>query len=335
MTTMRASESINVEPLAPGGEAQWAEFLAASVNGTLFHDLRFLAYHGTAKFDFRHLVIRRGGEIIALLPGGIVESDRRRLFVSPLGASVGGPAVSSRLNARGTLNLVGAIQNYVLAQGWDGLRITLAPPVYDRHPSQTLSFALFSRGFQLENRWLCHMIPLGGDVDSRYKRLFRQSQASRVRAQLRKGLITVEGGIEKLDAFLSVFQDTYDRHGVKATHTPDEIAELLRRLPDRVRIHLAMIGDAPAGGILTLLVNSQVAYTFYICSSTKYIRESGIIVAFAALIDLLAEHECRWLDLGPSAQLSRLNDGVAFFKEGLGAVGYCRDQWHWRPPGGR
>jgi hypothetical protein len=329
MASTRHSETITVEPLAAGEEDQWAEFLAASGNGTLFHDLRFLAYHPPKRFDFRYLVMRRRGTIIALLPGGIVESNGVRLFVSPVGASVGGPVISPKLDGRGTLALVEALQSYAVTERWDGLRIILAPPIYDQHPSQTLSFALFSRGFQLENRWLCHAIPLEGSHDEPYKRLFRQSQASRVRAQLRKGLRFIEGGIDVLDAFLSVLRDTYDKHRMKPTHTPEEIGDLFRRLPDRVRIHLAMLGDVPAAGILTFILNAHVAYTFYICISTEYARESGSVVAFAALIDRLARQGYRWIDLGPSAQRGRFNDGVAFFKEGLGAIGYCRDQWYW------
>ena len=329
MASSRHSETITVEPLAAGEEEQWSGFLAASGSGTLFHDLRFLAYHPPKRFDFRHLVLRRSGTIIALLPGGIVESDGERLFVSPLGASVGGPVISPKLDGRGTLTLVEALQSYAVTERWDGLRIIVAPPIYDRYHSQTLSFALFSRGFQLENRWLCHSIPLEGSLDERYKKLFRQSQASRVRAQLRKGLTTIEGGIDRLGAFLSVFRDTHDRHGVKPTHTPEEIGDLLRRLPDRVRIHLAMLGNVPTAGILTFILNSHVAYTFYICISTEYACESGSVVAFAALIDRLARQGYQWIDLGPSAQRSRFNDGVAFFKEGLGAIGYCRDQWYW------
>src|ERR1700751_6169333 len=128
MSSTRHSETITVEPLAAGEEDQWAEFLGASGNGTFVHELRFLAYHPPKRFDFRHLVMRRRGTIIALLPGGIVESGGERLFVSPVGASVGGPVISPKLDSRGTLALVQALQSYAVTERWDGLRIILAPP---------------------------------------------------------------------------------------------------------------------------------------------------------------------------------------------------------------
>jgi hypothetical protein len=329
MASTRHSETITVEPLAAGEEDQWSEFLAASGNGTLFHDLRFLAYHPPGKFDFKHLVVRQGGVMIALLPGGIVESGGKRLFVSPLGVSVGGPVVTPELNSRQTLDLIKALQDYAVDQGWDGVRMTLAPPIYDRRPADTLSFGLFCSGFHLENRWLCHFIPLQGESGAGYEKLFRERQARRVRALRRKGMTVVEEGIDGLAAFLLAFRDTYDRHGVKPTHTPDEIADLLCRLPDRVRLYIAFLGHLPVSGTLVFLLNSRIAYTFYISMRSEYAHENGNVVIVAALLDRLAKEGYQWLDLGPSAQFGRFNDGVAFFKEGLGAIGYCRDQWYW------
>jgi hypothetical protein len=322
-------EAISIAPLPAGGETEWAAFLASCNNGTLFHDLGFLAYHQAGRFRFNHLVARRNSAVVALVPGGIVETGGSRVFVSPLGASVGGPAVCAELDSRQMVELIAALQDYAAARGWDGLRMTLAPPIYDRRPAETLSFALSHRGFRLENRWLCHLIPLEASASARYETLFRQSQASRVRAQRRKGMTVIEGGIDQLAAFLPVFHDTYDRHGVKPTHSPAELADLLQRLPDRIRIHIAMLGDVAVAGILVFLLNSQVAYSFYICMSSQYARENGNIVIFAALVDRLAQQGYRWLDLGPSAQIGRFNDGVAFFKESIGAIGHCRDQWFW------
>jgi hypothetical protein len=323
------SDVISLTSLAEGEEGKWAEFLAASPNGTLFHDLRFLAYHPPRRFSFHHLVARRHGKIIALVPGGIVDAAGRRVFASPLGASVGGPAIAAKLDARRTLDLVAALQAHALARGWDGLQLTLPPAVYHSPPADTLGFALFWHGFQLKNRWLCLMIPLADGASGGYTELFRRRQVTRVREQIRKGMTVVEGGIERLPEFLPLFRDTYARHDAAPTHTEDELADLLRRLPDQVRLHIAILDGKPMAGVLLFLLNPQVAYSFCICMSTEHARESGNLVIFAAIVDRLAQQGYRWLDLGPSGQFGRFSDGVAFFKECLGATGHCRDQWYW------
>jgi Acetyltransferase (GNAT) domain len=109
-----------------------------------------------------------------------------------------------------------------------------------------------------------------------------------------------QGG-ERLDDFLEVFHDTYERHGVAATHTPEEIRDLLQRLPDRVRIHLATLGDKPVAGLLVFRLSRSVANTFYICSSTKHPDDRGAAFIIADLIDRLSQAGFRYLDLGPSA----------------------------------
>src|SRR3954470_17511700 len=91
-----STEPIEVLPVAEAGELDGDAYVADSVDGTLFHRLRFLAYHGS-RFAGRerHLVFREGTErVLAVLPlaiettGGVTEAR------SPFGASVGGPALA-------------------------------------------------------------------------------------------------------------------------------------------------------------------------------------------------------------------------------------------------
>ena len=147
------------------------------------------------------------------------------------------------------------------------IEITLPPPCYSFETAGLIEFALFCRGFRVVHRWLCPMLPLTPRSQNGYERTFRSRQITYVRAAKRKGMIGIESGLDALDDFLKVFRDTYARHGVAATHTPEEIRDLLQRLPDRVRIHLAMLGEIPVAGLLVFKLTASVAYTFYICSN--------------------------------------------------------------------
>jgi hypothetical protein len=87
---LTSCDAITVHPYEPGQATEWKAFLEASNNGTLFHDLDFLAYHPLERFDTHHLMFRQNGKLIALLPAAIVsEPDDRRFLKSPYGASVG------------------------------------------------------------------------------------------------------------------------------------------------------------------------------------------------------------------------------------------------------
>jgi hypothetical protein len=325
---VKTAPAIRAEPLG-ADENEWGKFLARCTNGTLFHDLRFLQYHPAGRFRFHHLVFKRNGQPVALLPGGLSGTAEHPIFCSPLGASIGGPAVTAGLSTDLALKLIDALQNHARDQCWAGIEITLPPQCYSFETVGIIEFALFCCGFRLARCWLCPILPLTSPSPNGYEQIFLNRQITSVRAAKRKGMIGIESGLDAMDDFLKVFHDTYARHGVSATHTPEEIRDLLQRFPDRVRIHLAKLGDIPIAGLLVFKLTASVAYTFYICSSTEHLNEHGAAFVIADLIDRLSRAGFRYLDLGPSAHDQKFNKGVTFFKEGLGAVGQCRNRWRW------
>src|SRR5262245_66674573 len=89
---------INIEPLR-ADESEWKQFLSRSVNGTLFHDIRFLRYHPPSRFRFHHLVFKQNGNPVALLPGGISGTKELPTTSSPLSASFGSHVVRPDLRS--------------------------------------------------------------------------------------------------------------------------------------------------------------------------------------------------------------------------------------------
>jgi hypothetical protein len=117
---------LTVRPYLGEDAAAWKAHLAASNNGTLFHDLDVLAYHPDGKFDFHNLVVLKDDRLRAVIPGALL---RDGVFASPSGASVGGPVVRKSLGAEDAVNLVTAVQDYARSQGWHGLEFTQEPSV--------------------------------------------------------------------------------------------------------------------------------------------------------------------------------------------------------------
>lgn len=318
-----------IAPLGPADEPVWNSILATSPNATLFHDLAFLRYHPPGRHRFHHLIARRDGKPVALIPGGLTGDADRPFFTSPVGASIGGPALAPGVHAELARAIVVALQAHTREQGWAGVEFVLPPAIYHPAFADLVSFSLFCAGFRLVHRHLCHVLALTDGDGELFERSFLKRQIGPVRAARRRGVKILECGLDGLERFLQVFDDTYRRHGVTATHSADEIADLLGRFPDRIRIHLAMLDDAPIGGILVLRLTPRVATTFYLCSSTAHVNEHGVAAAMADLMERLRADGCEHLDLGPSASDLNFNGGVVFFKEALGGVGHCRDRWRW------
>ena len=316
-----------IRPYRPADADAWKAFLRDSNNGTLFHDLDFLAYHPPGKYDFRHLVALRGTHIEAVIPGALSADG---IFVSLAGASIGGPAVKTSLSAEACLHLVEALQLYCKSAGWQGIEITVPPPVYNDEPDQIIEFALHVRGFDLVHRSMPLLIPLDRQRGDNYQRLFRQSQRSYVRACRQKGVVVTEAGIEGLGEFLELLAETYARLEALPTHTPEEIGSLFHRIPARLRIWSAKLEGITIASALLFVLNRNICNTFYICDRASHREFHGVTVLVAEAIDALAKRGFRYLDLGPSASSAHFNRGVVSFKESLGARAFCRDRWRWQ-----
>lgn len=319
-----AHAELTTRILPAGDEAGWDRFVAGSNNGTLFHRLTFLGYHPAGRFRFRHLEVLRGGELVAVVPGGV---DADGLYRSPLGASVGGVVLRTGTRTHDAAEIVRAIKDASVEEGWGGVAMTLAPPAWHVEPNELLEFALSHSGFVLARRWLTYMIPLGGgDATKRFSKGTRAA----ARAARRDGDISVrEGGADLLPLFDPLFEATYKRLQTSPTHSRAEIADLMERCPESLRIWVASSGGEPIVAVLLFILNAQACTTFYICSRETDDRSRGSAVLFATMADALAERGYRYLDLGPSAGPDGMNAGVISFKEHLGAVGMCRDEYRW------
>lgn len=308
--------------------APWRALLAQSPDATLFHEPDFLAYHPSDRFQFRTLLIAKGGQPVALLPGGLSGT----VFRSPLGASFGGPVLMPKLQTTEIMAALEALQAYARAEGWSALDLTPPPLPYRADGADALGFCLQSAGFGLGSRMLCHAIALEGQAPH-YEALFR----SRARRNTNKLRVANDprfelqiGGSALLEGFLVTFQETYARHGVAPTHAPEELADLLRRLPDRFKIVLQRFEGRPVAGLFLMRMTPRIENAFYICATAEDAQLNASLAMFAGTLDRLAENGAMLLDLGPSSMPDgSLNRGVCFFKESLGATGYCRDRWTW------
>jgi hypothetical protein len=313
---------IEVAELAPGGEECWKEFLEGSNNGTLFHDLGFLAYHPPERFRTRHLILSESGRTVALLPAALAEGAGGAVLRSPYGASVGGLVLPVGQPAGETRRVVRALRDYAAENGFQGIEMRLGPAAYLRESHDHLAFALFAEGFRLAARHLCHIVALPAAAD--------RSKARDCRMGARRGLVAGEAGPGRLSDFYRVLAASQARHRAVPTHTEAELADLFRRVPGRLRLFLCGKEGLAAAGILVFALNAQVAYTFYIARGEAFKTLCPAAVLLTHVARQMAGEGFRFLDLGPSTfdDLS-FNPGVAAFKEDFGAVGHCRDTWRW------
>lgn len=328
---MTSDDMIAIRPFQRNQAADWKAFLADSNNGTLFHDLDFLAYHPPERFEPHHLMFSEGGKLAALLPAAIVpEPDGRPFLKSPYGGSVGGFALPVGQRALTTIGLVPILQQYATGLGVAGIEMRIGPNIYAHEPNDALSFALAASGFTLSRRWLGHAIPLPKDPGDVLKRINKRRRPH-VRRALREGTQVVAIDLDRLPEFYALLVQHRERKfHAQPSHTLSELERIFQLVPNQTKLFVSIRQDQIMAGIVMFEFYCPVAYAMHLWSDDEFddCRPAESLVAGVA--EHYAKQGFCYLDLGPSARDDLgLDEGVARFKRQMGGVGFCRDTWRW------
>jgi hypothetical protein len=333
-------EPIDVVPYEPEHRNPWRAFVAASDNGTLFHDLEFLAYHPAGRFEEHHLLFYYRRELVALLPAAIVTgADGARRLASPYGASIGGFVLPEHQPAELTIALCRRLQQHSRDIGVVGIDLRIGPSYYNRGAGSNLEFALPAAGFALAQRWICPAVRLPEAPEEVIKVIPSSKRRSSVRTALAKGLCVSAAGTESLPEFYAMLEADRGRHQAQPTHTEQELRWLLERLPDRIILFICKLSDNIIGGTIMFDLNDRVSYWFYPCHDDRFGGYRPPTVVLYRMFEEYTRRRFLYVDLGPTGNVlagggpCHLNEGNLFFKQEMGGVVFCRDAWKWECDG--
>jgi len=313
---------------------EWDTFLASSNNGTLFHDIKFLAYHNPERFETRHLFFRHRERLAAILPAAIVAGPNgERVLKSPYGASVGGMVLPADQPVVATSAIVSALMREAAHLHCSAVELRLGPCVYHRKPNDTLSFVLSALGFCLTRRWLTHVVPLPQTAEEALLLIANKRRRTYVNSALRKGLKVDMADVNALDEFYPLLVANRAKHGATPTHTLEELRKIFSLVPQRAKLFVCSLDNCMVAGSVVFELNDRVAYSFYPCHDDRFENHRPATLMAVCLAKHYIERGYRYLELGPSTfDDYSINVGLARFKEEVGSVGYCRDAWIWHTP---
>ena len=144
--TATASEADPIRVYGPDQAAAWDDLVARSVNGTILHTRRFLAYHGD-RFRDRSVLIAnsRGSRIVGVFPAAEDPADPSMVTSHP-GLSYGGVVHDGTLRGRLMLSAFREIAAQYRALGYSRLRYKAMPWIYQPAPAADDQYALFHFG---------------------------------------------------------------------------------------------------------------------------------------------------------------------------------------------
>lgn len=307
-------------------EKRWDDFVLQSNNGTIFHLQRFLHYHPKDRFQWHHLLFLEKGTIRGLLPAAEMGST----LESPIGASYGS-IVTGDIDFAASLELVDAFADYCRSQHFERTLLTAAPFIYQKTISQNIDYALAYRGFTYDKHYLSHAIRLG-PLD--FVATFQKTARRYVHKYLREKNLHIEINTD-YTSFYPILLKNKERHGVKPTHSLEELLCLQKLFPDRLVLFMVYKGTQPIASSLVFVCNAQVALCFYNMLLYEYEEYNPIHAVMYEVTKWAAEKGFGWLDIGVSQDTHAENQmtpamNLIRFKEKFNARGILRSTFYKR-----
>ena len=319
-------QAFTIVPYADKDFQAWNRFVEDSNNGTIFHRLDFLSYHGDRfKNNENHLMIFKDKALFAVLPLGIFKDGGKQIARSPFGASNGGPVFNKPPNYSESRDFIKTLVEYLRSQKVNELHFMLNPGCYEKIYCETFRFALLEEGFVSVKRDITSVIALNETLP---EAAMLKRKAADLARKVRKAK---KAGIEihfdsPLDDFKIVFEKTYNRLQKKATHTIEELKTLSEKVKG-ISFEVGYVKDKPVVGICHFAVNRQCLKTFYLCQDFDF-KETQCLTYL--IYESIMESKVKgyaWYDLGTSSTDMVGKTNIFQFKESLGSLGQFRESF--------
>lgn len=303
---------------------RWDRFvLSEAVNGTFLQTRNFLSYHPKGRFQDRSLLVRKGTNIVAVIPACEGREGSKRVFVSHPGSTFGGIVMAKAFyDIEHVGAVVRALDGWLLGSGFGKVVLKQPSDLFSSQPADLLSYFLFQCGY-------AHYDELSFAVDCRalaedVTGSFSAGKRRDYRYAVKNGLHFTElSEDEQIGRFFEILCDNLAKFGSRPVHTLDELLEFKHhRLSDIVRFYGAYAGDVMIAGSMVFLFGKRVFHTQYLAADPAFLQLYPMNFLNTELIKAARELGFPWFSFGISTEEHGrvLNEGLAKFKEGFGAV---------------
>ena len=303
----------------PDDAATWDDLVARSVNGTILHTRRFLAYHGD-RFRDRSLVLTKSnGKLAGVLPAAEDPADQSIVTSHP-GLTYGGLVHDGTLYGEPLIQALAEAAREYQAQGFRRLRYRAVPSIYQSSPAADDQYALSRLGADQYRRDLAAVIKLAhrGRVWSGRKAWRKRAEVAGVRAE--ENWDDIAGYWRILEENLAA------RHDATPTHSLAEIEYLHEQFPSEVFLLTAKLGDTLIAGNL-FFIEGPVLQARYTATTDEGRKVSATDLVIEHGIALAAARGCEYYSMGTSTLDGgrQLNGSQYAFKVSFGGGGVIHE----------
>jgi hypothetical protein len=326
---------ITVSKYDPSDQEIWDKFVQNSINGTIFHEQKFISYHGD-KFDDCSLIFYKNNEIIALFPAAIINKINKMVLKSHPGTSYGGFVINKSLQLKNIFELIDILEKYCKNKNIEIIEFRHSPNIFRECPLDQIDFALSSNNYKRIDEELstCYKLDIyKGKSENECVNLFQNYGRSKARKNIRKairaGLIFRELKENEYKIYYEILVENLKKHNSKPVHSLEEIKLLKRLYPKRINLYGVFKDENLAAGYLIFNINKIGNHIFYGSINYKYQMHRPTSFGLFKLIQTLSDQGHEYLNMGISTEDGGkiINWDLFDFKESFNGTGILRYYW--------
>ncbi|MGI2327673.1 GNAT family N-acetyltransferase [Planococcus sp. YIM B11945] len=295
----------------------WDAFVERSKNATFLHKTDYFHYHKD-RFDDCSLLLKRNGQILALLPGNIEGTT----FYSHKGMTYGGMLLLPETEIEDVVEYFNTVNRFLQEKGIERVVYKAIPHIYADVPSQEDEYALFQLGANLISCGISTAFQSNARLPYHSNRKKAIKRAHNQNLEIRH-----EGSLED---FWPVLEENLQKtFSVKPVHTLEEIKHLKKLFPDNIKVVTAYKDNKCVSGLIMYLTDN-VAHLQYSSASPEW-KKIGVLDLLLDVVINEAMATKRYFDCGVSVENNGhiLNEGLLAYKEGFGGRGIVYQQYEY------
>lgn len=305
----------------PTDAPSWDRLVRESENGTVLHTRRYLDYHAERFLDESRVVVDDRGELVAVFPAARGRSPDE--VVSHPGLTFGGLVYGARSRGTQIEAMLAEVLESLAEDGYRRLDYRAVPGVLRARLGDDDIYALFRLGADAYSRGLSSVVDLRRAKPSK-SRLGCIKKARRLGVEL-------SDDVAMLPAYWALLETQLKaRHQAAPVHTLQEMEGLATRLPQDIRLRVALMSGAVVAGAVLYRYRADVLHTQYLCTDDTGRTSSALDLVIASLTADRDAEELSFLSFGISNDPSNgaLNDDLFQYKHSFGATGHSLLGFH-------
>jgi hypothetical protein len=99
----------------------------------------------------------------------------------------------------------------------------------------------------------------------------------------------------------------------------EQLTEHFKKNPKNFQLFFVMHSEVIVALGVTIKINHDILYTFYLADNENYLKNSPTTFLLSGIYDYAKQDNCKILDFGIATNKGVLNEGLAIYKQSLGA----------------